>query len=400
MKGLLKRAAELPLCVPFFFFYPIAALLGRAATARRRALGQLPRLVWGATPILTIATSSRAMRMRGYESTDLVFRPYHIFSRFTVNLERWARWKIARLVLPFAAFLWALPRFDAFHGFYDGGLLAGTILAPLEWRLLRWAGKLVLVAAYGADVRTEQRTRALGSYCCCTDCDKKVRYCVCLEEDGRARVERALRHADACLSMGDMIEYTGASRNEQFYWPIDPAEWPEVGVRDHDGPVRIVHAANHRMFKGTRFLEQAVAELRAEGLAVELDIVEKVSNDEARRRTEAADIVAEQFLIGYFGYFAVEAMALGKPVVSFVRRPEYLPAGEECPIVSANPDTLKAELRALVLDAPRRRALGKAGRRFVERVFSLEAFGARMDALYRSLWFGAPAPQPQEASAR
>lgn len=402
MKTLFKRAAELPLCAVFFLLYPIAALWGRVSTSRRRASGALPRLLWGVTPILTIATSSRAMRRRGYEAVDLVIRPYHIYARFTVNLQGWARWLPMRLALPFAVFLWALVRFDVIHGFYDGALLAGTALAPLEWRLLRWAGKLSVVAAYGADVRSEASTLALGTPCCCTDCDRRVAYCVCREDQGRARVGRALRDATLCLSMGDMIEYTKGSRNDLFYWPIDLSEWPEVGVPAHDGPVRIVHAANHRMFKGTRFLEAAVAQLRAEGLAVELDIVERCANDEARRRYEAADIVAEQFLIGFFGYFAVEAMALGKPVVTFLRRPEYLPADVPCPLVSATPTTLPDVLRELVQNAERRRELGRAGRRFVEQVFSLEAFGARMDGVYRQLWFGAPATaaRPLEAAAQ
>ncbi len=395
MKPFLRACAELPCAALALLLYPLFALAGRISTGRRRTSRALPRLLWGATPILTIATGSEAMRRRGYESLDLVFRPYSIYSQFTVSLERWARFLPVRVALPFLAFLWALPRFDVFFGFYDGGLLTGTILAPLEWKLLRWAGKLSILSAYGSDVRTEKATRALGEFCCCTDCDKRVLYCACRDEIGLPRVARARRDAAAWLSMGDMIEYTPDSRNDLFYWPIEVAALPAAEAAAHDGPVRVVHAANHRMFKGTRFLEQAIAELRAEGLAIELDIVERVTNDEVRRRTARADIVAEQFLIGWFGYFAVEAMALGKPVISFVRKPEYLPSGVDCPVVSADPRTLKETLRALALDPCRRQALGEAGRRFAERIFSLEAFGARMDEFVRSLWF----PHPIRAAA-
>jgi hypothetical protein len=319
---------------------------------------------------------------------DVVYEPYAQFSRFSVNLQAWHRRWWARPVLPYVVFLWALLRFDVFHAFYDGGFLRHTPLTDVEGKLLRWAGKILVLAAYGADVRTQARARALGEFCACTDCDQPAKYCVCVEDTGRERVARAFRDAQACLSMGDMTAYTGRSRNDLFYWPIDLDEWPEVGAAPHEGPVRVVHASNHRMFKGTRFLEQAVAELRAEGLPLELDIVEGVPNAEARRRYAAADIIAEQFLIGYFGYFAVESMALGKPVITFVRRSEYLPAGEEFPLVSASPTTLKEELRRLVLDPQRRVALGRAGRRFVERVFALDAFAARMDRLYRELWEG------------
>ena len=82
-------------------------------------------------------------------------------------------------------------------------------------------------------------------------------------------------------------------------------------------------------------------------------------------------------------------MALGKPVIAYIRKPEaYLPRGLECPIVSANPDTLKQALMTLIQDPHRRYELGIKGRRYVEQVFSLERVGERMDKLYRRLHVG------------
>ena len=54
--------------------------------------------------------------------------------------------------------------------------------------------------------------------------------------------------------------------------------------------------------------------------------------------------------------------------------------------MSASPDTLRDELRRLVLDADLRRELGQRGPEFVRRVHSLEAIGELTDGIYRRLW--------------
>jgi glycosyltransferase involved in cell wall biosynthesis len=152
-----------------------------------------------------------------------------------------------------------------------------------------------------------------------------------------------------------------------------------------------VHAPNHPQYKGSRFLFDCVRELKSEGYPVELDVVTGMSNDEAMDIYKRADIVADQFLIGWHGNFAVEAMALGKPVVAFIRKPElYLPKGVRCPIVCADPDSLKQTLVSLIENAELRRELGAQGRQYVEQVFSLERVGERMTRLYAQLGFERP----------
>jgi Glycosyl transferases group 1 len=194
------------------------------------------------------------------------------------------------------------------------------------------------------------------------------------------------RYADVTLSMGDMTEYTPGSQNDVYYWAIDLNKWPFVGVSLSSDPVKILHAPNHEEFKGSRFLYQAIAELQKEGHRVELLLVRGVDNDRARELYMQADIVADQFLIGWHGNFAVEAMALGKPVIAYIRKPGYLPEGEECPIVNADPDSLKEALSGLIKNPELRRDLGVKGRRYVERIFSLEQVGHRMDRIYEGLW--------------
>jgi glycosyltransferase involved in cell wall biosynthesis len=177
--------------------------------------------------------------------------------------------------------------------------------------------------------------------------------------------------------------------------PIDVDEWRAEPPEPDDGLVTVVHAPNHRHYKGTRFLEAAVDELRREGVPVELVLVEGTPADAARRIYAQADVVADQFLLGAYGFFALEGMALGKPVICHLdeRVAAVHPEWAEAPIVSATPDTLVDELRKLVLDAELRAELGRRGAEFVRRHHTFETVGAQMDRISRRAWFARNAPR-------
>ena len=139
-----------------------------------------------------------------------------------------------------------------------------------------------------------------------------------------------------------------------------------------------------------------------EGLDADLELVEGLHHDEAFERYRAADIVVDQLNAGWYGLFAIEAMALGKPVVTFlhdeaVRRTEEA-FGTRVPIVSATAETLREALRPLVADAAppprarrrlarlrRARARPRAGRRPPARPLrsSLDDLARRADAAAR-----------------
>lgn len=377
--AILPLFLALALCV----CWPWVALNRRWIRLERR-----PKIIWGPTPIINIATNAAADRLRGLQSDTLVYRPYYVTNEFTYNLERWWRYKLLALLLPWGVFLWAVLKYDVFQLYFDGGFLNRTIGKRLEFPLLKLLGKKVVVSAYGADVRTESKTRALGPYNCCLDCTQRLVACICDEGRAEQNLAHVHRYADVTLSMGDMIEYTPGSRNDMFYWAIDLKKWPYVGVSLTSEPVRIVHAPNHPQFKGSRYLYDCVEALKSEGYPVELDVVSGMSNEKAMDVYKRADIIADQFLIGWHGNFAVEAMALGKPVVAYIRKPEaYLPESIPCPIVSANPDSLKGALVTLIENPQLRQDLGRQGRQYVEQVFALERVGERMAGLYAQLGF-------------
>ena len=374
----------------------LAAMLGKRATRRRLAIG-CPRTLWGVTPLLTLPLKARCDRMLGLESDSLAFITYHVSTNFDINLSKptefiTRRWPIILHVWCKLVLAWALLNYDVFHYFYDRGILIPDYptesdqklmigINEQELVLLERAEKRLYCYTYGSDVRTRNSTLALGRYNCCMDCPEPGRYCICSEAGSRKNLERIRPRARAMLATTDNINDVEGCR-PFHYWALDLDRIPYIGVTRTDGPLVVAHAPNHAIFKGTRFLEAAVSQLRAEGEEIELRMVSGVSNEKVLEIFAQADVIADQFITGSYGYTLLEGMACGKPVLCFLRDPNWIAAPEECPMIQTDPDRLKDTLRWCVAHRDELPELGRRGRRYVERHYSILAVAARLGALY------------------
>lgn len=362
----------------------------------RRRLDRRFNSLWAGTPILTLPLKARAEAMLGVHAKSLAYQSYGIASEgFDIHLGALARKPLLGRLVPLVTFFYACATQDRLHFFSDQALLPvhrRFLLNRFELALYRYLGIQVFLWSYGADVRIRQATLALGEPNCCTFCPGIATQCICTDERATYNQETIRRYATAQFSMGDMIHYTPGSRNDVFYWPIDLQARngnkyvPRFPNTDSVAPLRIVHAANHRVLKGTHYLIQAVEQLRVDGLDLELILVEGVPNTIALDQYRSADIIFDQCLIGFHGYFALEGLALGKPVMSFLRSPSaYVLAPDECPIVNTSIRTLKADLQHLCQDRRRLHDLGVQGRQYIEKYYSLEMVSRRLAGVYKEL---------------
>lgn len=361
-----------------------------------RGLSLRPISIWSGAPIICMAKNCKAERLLGFNSRSLVRSTYYITDEFDFDLSRLSRGnRFLSLGLTYFSFLVTCVLAKQVHSYVDGGILPSRVrrhFNSLELFIYRLLGIRLFIWTYGADVRTRNATIGLGQPNCCTDCTQIGTACICDTAQCEENYVRLYKTAAAVFSMGDMIEYTPGSRNDLFFWPIDLAAQsgkryqPVYPTGDRNRPLRVVHAPNHREFKGSRYLEQAVDSLRQEAVEIELILVERRSNEEALEIYKSADLIFDQCLIGFHGYFALEAMALGKPVMCFIRKPdEYLLHPEECPIINTHVMTLKEDLRRLVARRGELGEIGRRGRSYVEKHFSLEAFAGRLERTYREL---------------
>lgn len=365
----------------------VAVPLGRRRTEARLAQGA-PTSLWGVTPILTLPMKARADRLLGFRSKSLVFVTYYITQDFDINLQKAIqrlRSYDDNLVAPFERILlaWALWRYDVFHFFYDQGLMSRETrfgVNPRELDLLRAAGKRVYLYAYGADVRRRAPTLELGKWNFCKECPEPGRFCACTE-DNEPIMAAMSDKATSAVALGDMLVYVPHARN-MHYWPIDLARFSAMAPPCIDGPLRIAHAPNHTHFKGSHYLEATIGKLRAQGHAIEYVKVHGVPNHEVIRLFGEADLVADQFIGGAYGYTALEAMACGRPVLTYVRSPDLVEAVDECPMINTTPDTLDEVLLWCLSNRERLAAIGAQGAAYVRRWHGIEAVAERFGRMY------------------
>jgi len=163
-----------------------------------------------------------------------------------------------------------------------------------------------------------------------------------------------------------------------------------VSPRAHDGPLRIFHAYSDPVIKGTRYIEEALGPLIEAG-KVTLSVIQTRPNktlspprEEVLRIARDADIAIDQMFIGWYGLFAQEMMALGKPVICYINK-KLASWQPELPIVQADPTSLLSVVEQLIKNNDLRTEKGAEGRRFVERVHSARVVAQQLIDLYQSL---------------
>lgn len=340
------------------------------------------RLVFGATPILNLMYWSAAMRAHGYETHTLV-------NGFYARINKRSDWdsvlderfhQVPARFRKFVGFLWALGRFDVFFVSFNGFLLGGTRFQFLESRILRLAGKKIIITPYGGDAYVYRNIRSLSLLHCLM-----ISYPAAAREQDviEARVRHWTRMADAVV-IGNMgpdgfgrwdVLAPSALHIDSDKWVVSSERRKQPG-----DPVVIGHMPNHRGVKGTEFLIRAVEQLQAEGCNVELLLIEGRQNEEVRELMQTqVDILVENLNMTGYGLTGLEGMACSLPVISnfendatltHFRRWSFL---SECPIVSGCPENIQALLKRLVGDAALRAELGRAGRAYVEKYHSLQA---------------------------
>ena len=120
------------------------------------------------------------------------------------------------------------------------------------------------------------------------------------------------------------------------------------------------------MIKGSSVFINTIRELIEEGYPFELKLLEKVPNSEIKTAIAEADIIADQLVVGWYAMFAIEAMAMGKPVLCYLRKDLeelYIKAGlikkDEIPIINCSSLNIKEKLIQLVEEKDSLTLLGK-----------------------------------------
>ncbi len=181
----------------------------------------------------------------------------------------------------------------------------------------------------------------------------------------------------------DLLHVLPTRANFLPYVHIDLEEWKPRVMNNKPNKFRIGHAPTNRLVKGTRFLVDAISELQKKDLEFEFVLIENVKHDQVKQIYDTIDVFVDQLLAGWYGGVAVEIMALGKPVVSYIREEDIkfipLEMRKELPIIQATPDSVSNVLEKLI-ETPRSEILeiGLKSRKYVEKWHNPQIVGNQL----------------------
>jgi glycosyltransferase involved in cell wall biosynthesis len=359
-----------------------------------------PKLLFGTTPIINNKYWSKALKETGYCSTTLMKDYYSINKKSDYDLYfgdviNRSKFRLKYFCHEYVVFYYILKNYDIIHIPFYGLNFNDSWIKKNEIKFLKRFNIKIVVLPYGGDFYQYSQIPDISVrhvlLCNYPDAAKR-------EPEIKRKIEDYIINADIIVSgfqveglpRWDLFPFNHVIIDAQAITPVKRLKLND-GI---DGIVNIVHTPNHKSIKGTEYLVNAVNLLKAEGLLVELLIIEGKTNDEVLQILNfEADVLVEQLIGNAYALSAMEGMACGLPVISNLsnviytqafRRYSYL---NECPILSGCPENITEILRIVIKNPNLRQELGAASRKYVEKYHSKSTAQYFFARIYDKIWF-------------
>ena len=314
--------------------------------------------------------TAKGLRDIGHNSMN-VARPNKFGYPCDYNIELFKKNPLKKLFNPKLFFQWAND-FDIFH-YHKSYMLPFGI----DIKYLKYIKKPFFIEFWGTDIRINKLERARNPFYTEPDIKNSKKQINRLKywSEQTNEVISSDNSFDIFLKpYFKKIHVVRQRLDTSLYKP----SYPLIDIKIP----KILHAPSKQRIKGTIYIEQAIEKLKRKGLLFEYIRVEGLNNNEAMQLYSTADIIVDQLLIGSYGIFACEGMALGKPVVCYIQDSltDTYPNG--FPIVNANPDTIEEVLEELILSPEKRYNIGLKSRDYVERIHDIKVVAKRLIGVY------------------
>lgn len=270
-------------------------------------------------------------------------------------------------------FLEAVERFDVFHFHFARSLFPrdwGGLPPFWDLPIYRALGKPVFFTFHGSDIRIRRIHEEVNPHSYFRTSD------IVADDDRTEKVIEICRaYASRMFVVSvDYLHYVPEA--EVMPRIIDLRDWP-AGAPDQRAVPVVLHVPSHRGTKGTDRILAGLEQVRAAGVKFELQVLEGVSHDEARRRIAAADVVVDNLITGDYELVSIEAMASGRVAVANVDE-RVLRHFPDVPVHRVEPDDFVDRMRTLLADLDLRRDLAARGRPYVARVHDVSVMVPRL----------------------
>jgi hypothetical protein len=289
-------------------------------------------------------------------------------------------------------------RYDVLHFYFGrsylffedrGGRLSRlAALLAADLRLARRLGKKVVMTLQGCDARIASASHERNAWTMCAE-GRCSAYQSCIggyDAQRRRMIANLLPHCDRVFYLNPELGHE--LPGDAVFLPYASCDIDafEVALPRPVGRPRIVHAPSNTGIKGTPMILGALEALRGR-FDFELILVENKPHAEALRIYAGADIAIDQILAGWYGGFAVEMMASGKPVACAIRDKDlqFVPETmrSQLPLLRLRPDRVVDDLAVILSSQAQWPEQGRQARRFVERWHDPVAIARAMIACYR-----------------
>lgn len=187
----------------------------------------------------------------------------------------------------------------------------------------------------------------------------------------RKRIKRAKKYAKKIFGMNpDLLKNLGSNSEFLPYYNINFSKIVPHEILQEE-TIHIVHAPSKQDIKGTKYITEAIQKLKSTH-PIKFTLVEGLSNKEAQKIYDTADIFIDQLIVGWYGGAAVELMARGVPVICFLNHQDSARLDQtfisELPIINSSIENIFQDLDTILM-RPRDQIqkLGKVSRTFVEK---------------------------------
>lgn len=318
---------------------------------------------------------AETIRKRKYDATSASFNNDFRGYKNDITLKRHG---IKYTLRNFFFFLHALFKYDIFHFFWGISLFGFWRFHLLDLPVLKLFNKKIIVHFRGRDIVNPEYFEYLSAKLS----NEYISSVPLSRPDQLRRIQKWNKYSNALLvSTPNLLELVPNAIVSPQVIDIDYWKTSCPPSSKNDGIIRVLHAPSYRITKGTHLIIDAIERIKCKGVPIKLVLVESLSHDRIKEIYEVCDIGIDQLLIGWYGKFSVEFMALGKPVVCYIN-PEYAKYSSDLPIVNANVNTLEQVLEDLINNPDLRSELGRKSRDYVLKHHDVERVVDQLFEIY------------------
>lgn len=302
-----------------------------------------------------------------------------IYSTYKADFQSYSKYKVIKYFNTLILYLLILMKYNIIH-FNYGMTLTAThsslffrFRMNFELSILKLLRKKIVVTFQGSDARQADYCKENYKYTYFNHPYFKKRYNK--KEDINKRYKIAIfdKYADLIYTTNPDLKNVLPDRT--IFRPYTKLDFrlikPVYKEYNTVRPIVIVHAPSRRYIKGTEIIETAIRQLIIEGFLIDFQLIENMVNSRAFEIYKKADLVIDQLYVGWYGGFSVEAMALGKPVMCYIRQSDlkHIPSAmkKEMPIIKTNPVTFYSDLKYILLNRDRLKKISINSRNYIQK---------------------------------